>query len=171
MTPRTQQIPILLGFFKAADQFALTGDLSAVAATLESRLRGSDVPTRAHVEMALELPSSHVARKHVISACVLPYAIYLGRPSQVDDIALGKDLPALLESSDEFAAEVLRAFNKEAQGKINASKRKPHEFFNHLLAMSPTSRNLNLLGSHRLLKAKIFSHQVLHNLDSFYSIL
>ena len=100
----------LISFVRATAQLKLLGNFNSIFLKIKQKLLEGKQPTSHDVKEALKLSSDHPVRSLVVSACVLPYAIFVIKGS-TGDRALSVDLQTLM-ACDEFAAELFRAHTK-----------------------------------------------------------
>ncbi|KAB8302827.1 hypothetical protein EYC80_006169 [Monilinia laxa] len=71
------------------------------------------------MELAMDLPRSHEARRVAVAACVVPYAYSVTKSSTCYGRALFH-LEALVEESADFAADLFRAYTRAVRGALGA---------------------------------------------------
>jgi hypothetical protein len=74
-------------------------------------------PSYANLRIAMELPSKHNARELMVGACVIPYALSMTNRLGDEPREL-LDLEKLTTESNDFAADLLRAYTKAAKGSL-----------------------------------------------------
>ncbi|PQE06578.1 BTB POZ-like protein [Rutstroemia sp. NJR-2017a BVV2] len=113
-----------LRFFKACDQFDLHCSKEIMDAFRHEIRENSDKrfwPSYANLQIAMEFPSNHTARKLMVGACVVPHATSLaewtGWVAYEEQVL---EFEKLVTESNNFAAELFRAYNKATKGFLKA---------------------------------------------------
>ncbi|KAI9650154.1 hypothetical protein NHQ30_000167 [Ciborinia camelliae] len=117
-----EKLSLYLCFFKACDQFNISG-LTAIVFRFRSLLKWcserGEFPDRFHMKHAMDLPAGHEARKLAVAACVKPYACSITKSSTCYGRALFH-LESYVDESTDFAADLFRAYTKAVRGTLGA---------------------------------------------------
>ncbi|KAF7867389.1 hypothetical protein EAF04_005472 [Stromatinia cepivora] len=122
ITSSSEKLTLYLHFFTTCHKLHIH-NLTPITTRFKTLLKNSsargEFPSRSHMQFAITLPPSHEARKLCIAACVKPYACSITKSSTCYGRALFH-LEGYVEESDEFAAELLRAYTKAVRGALGA---------------------------------------------------